>query len=298
MYPRDEMGTHARPQSKAGEKVIGLIAGAGSLPTEAARLLRERGYSVRVIGFEGLSDSSIAAEVSEARFLRLGQLEAMAGAMTEMGVRRLLLLGKVPKSLLFDGRGIAEPDAEAIRLLSEERERGDEPLMRAIARWLSGRGFELCDQSEILAPLLATVGPLSARAPSEVELADFEVGRSVVVQLGRAGVGQCVVVNKGSVLAVEAIEGTDATIWRAGELGGQGATVIKAARPGQDRRFDLPAIGKTTIDAMVTSGATALAVEAHSTLIIDLEGLAKAADQADIAVWGFAMAGSEDRRSP
>jgi DUF1009 family protein len=295
--PRDEIGAHARAQSESGEGPIGLIAGAGNLPLEAARLLRLRGFSVFAIGFEGLSESSIATEVVEVRFLRLGQLEAMATAMKEMGVRRLLLLGKVSKSLLFDGRGIARPDDEAIRLLSEEQERADEPLMQAIARWLSGRGFELCDQSETLAPLLASIGPLSARGPSKGEVADFELGRSVVAQLGSSGVGQCVVVKQGSVLAVEAIEGTDETIRRAGELGGPGATVIKASRPGQDRRFDLPAIGGETIEAMIGAGATALAIEAHSTLIIDREDLTKTADQAGIAVWGFGPENSEDRLS-
>jgi DUF1009 family protein len=293
--PRDGMDSRARAQSESGEGSIGLIAGAGSLPLEAARLLRSRGLSVFAVGFEGLSDRSIATEVVEIRFLRLGQLEAMAAAMTEMGVRRLLLLGKVSKSLLFDGRGIAQPDAEAIQLLSEQPERGDEPLMRAIARWLTGRGFELCDQSETLAPLLASIGLLSGRAPSEGELSDFELGRRVVVQLGSSGVGQCVVVKQGSVLAVEAIEGTDETIRRAGELGGPGATVIKAARPGQDRRFDLPAIGSETIEAMIAAGATALAIEAHSTLIIDRERFTKTADRAGIAVWGFGTESSEDR---
>lgn len=293
MTPQDQ------PKTKPGsaQKTLGLIAGAGRLPSEAARLLGELGYSVRVIGFEGLSEASIAEQVTEARFLRLGQLEAMAAAMNEMGVKRLLLVGKVPKSLLFDGHGIAEPDAEAVRVLSEEQERGDEPLMRAIAGWLAGRGFELCDQSEILSSFLAPNGSLSARAPNRAELEDFEVGRSVVEQLGRSGVGQCVVVKQGSVLAVEAIEGTDATIRRAGELGGPGATVIKAARPEQDRRFDLPAIGRATIDAMGESGASALAIEAGSTLIVDLEELILAADRADIAVWGFEVEKSNLRRS-
>jgi len=283
---------------KAGETTIGLLAGGGSLPLEAARLLRNRGFSVVAIGFDGLTDSSVRAAVTDARFVRLGQLEAMAAAMAEMDVRRLLLVGKVSKSLLFDGRGIAEPDAEALRVLSLQLERGDEPLMQAIADWLSGRGFELCDQSELLAPLLASVGSLSARSPSEGELADFALGRSVVAQLGRSGVGQCVVVKEGSVLAVEAIEGTDATIRRAGELGGPGATVIKAARPSQDRRFDLPAIGPVTIEAMIAAKAAGLAIEARSTLIVDREALMNRADRAGIAVWGFEVERPPERFTP
>lgn len=266
---------------------LGLIAGAGGLPIEAARLLREQGYSLTAIGFHGLTDSALEAEVGESRWLRLGQLDAMAEALHEMGARRLVLVGQVPKALLFLRQGIAEPDAEAIRLLSEERDRGDEPLMRAVACWLEGRGFQLCDQGEMLAPMLAPVGPLSARSPCETELADLEIGWPVVQQLGLIGIGQCVVVKHGSILAVEAIEGTDAVIRRAGELGGAGATVIKASRPGQDRRFDLPAVGVGTIDAICAAGASGLAIEAGSTLVLDRQKMIESADRANIAVWGF-----------
>jgi DUF1009 family protein len=266
---------------------LGLIAGAGSLPIEVARLLRGLGYSLFAIGFDGLTDRALEAEVEDARWVRLGKLDAMAKAMHELGARRFILIGKVPKALLFENRGIAEPDAEAIRLLAEERDRGDEPLMNAIARWIEGRGFQLCDQGEMLAPMLAAVGPLSARSPSETELADLAIGLPIVQELGRLGIGQCVVVKEGSVLAVEAIEGTDSVIARAGELGGSGATVIKAARPGQDRRFDLPAVGVGTINAICASGASGLAIEAGSTLIVDRKGMTEAADRANIAVWGF-----------
>jgi DUF1009 family protein len=267
---------------------LGVIAGAGGLPVEAARLLRGQGYSISAIGFQDLTDRTLEKEVSELRWLRLGQLVAMAEALHDMGVQRLVLVGKVPKSLLFLGEGVAEPDAEAIHLLSEERDRGDEPLMQAIARWIEEQGFLLSDQGEMLAPMLAPVGLMSARSPSEMELADFEIGLPVVAQLGRIGIGQCVVVKHGSILAVEAIEGTDAVIRRAGELGGTGATVIKASRPGQDRRFDLPAVGVGTIAAIGESGASGLAIEAGSTLVLDREKMIEAADRANIAVWGFA----------
>ena len=266
---------------------LALIAGAGGLPIEAARLLRGRGYPLSAIAFRDLTDPALEKAVTESRWVRLGQLEAMADALHEMDIERLILAGKVSKTLLFLGQGIVEPDAEAIRLLSEERDRGDEPLMQAIVGWLEGRGFELCDQGEMLAPMLAQVGPLSARPPSETELADLELGWPVVQALGRIGIGQCVVVKHGSILAVEAIEGTDAVIRRSGELGGLGATVIKASRPGQDRRFDLPAVGVGTIDAIRESGASGLAIEAGSTLVLDQEAMMKEADRANIAVWGF-----------
>ena len=297
MSPRETNSSDVDSKSRVKSTEIGLIAGAGSLPTLASRILSESGHVVRAIGFEGLTDATLAEAVVEARFLRLGQLENLAAAMSDMGIHRVLLLGKVPKSLLFDGREIAVPDEEAIRLLAQTRDRGDEPLMRLLADWLTERGFWVCDQSEVLAPLIAVVGSLSAREPNALELSDSEIARSVVQQLGRAGVGQCVVAKEGSILAVEAIEGTDAVIRRAGALAGGGATVVKAARPGQDRRFDLPAIGETTINVMSEVGASALAIEAGSTLIVDLPAMTRAADRADIAVWSFPADPLQERSS-
>lgn len=277
MHQRDDGGT------------LALIAGAGSLPSEAARLLRKQGEPVCAIGFSGLTDSCLEDEVDEVRWLRLGQLEAMSDGLHAMGVERLLLVGKVSKRLLYEGRGIVDPDSEAIHLLTEASDRRDEPLMLAIAQWLEGRGFQLCDQGETLAPMLAQLGSMSARPPTATELADLEFGWPIVRRLGRLGIGQCVVVKQGSVLALEAIEGTDAVIRRAGELGGAGATVIKASRPGQDRRFDLPAVGVDTIDVIRESAASCLAIESGSTLVLDREKMIAVADRANIAVWGFQL---------
>jgi len=265
----------------------GLIAGAGSLPLEAARLLRSGGSPPSAIAFEGLTDPGLAAEVGCIRWLRLGQLEEMARALSDLDLQAWLLVGKVPKTVIFGAGGVASPDAEALQLLAESRDHGDEALMTAIARWLDRRGFSLCDQGRTLRALLAPEGPLGARAPNAGELADLEIGWPILQQLGRAGVGQCIVMKQGCVLAVEAIEGTDAAIRRAGEVGGPGATVIKAARPDQDRRFDLPAVGPGTLDAMRAAGATALAIEAGSTLLLDRAAFIEAADRAEIAVWGF-----------
>ncbi len=278
-------------ETLAADRRLGLIAGAGALPVEAARLLTREGLELRAIAFEGLTEAGLSAEVREARWLRLGRLEEMAAALREMGVHRLLLLGKVPKTLLFGSDGVAEPDEDAIRLLAGSRDRGDAILMGAIAGWLEDRGFELCDQGRMLSSMLAPAGVMSARSPSDLERADLEVGLPVATALGRVGVGQCVVVEQGSVLAVEAIEGTDATIRRAGRLGRGGATVIKRARPGQDRRFDLPAVGVGTIREIEAARGSALAIEAGSTLLIDRAAMMSAADRAGIAVWGFRVDG-------
>ncbi len=266
---------------------VGLVAGAGRLPLAAARALRQAGRPVVAVGFEGLTETGLESAVDVLCWLRLGQLESLARAFRERGVVRLLLAGKVPKSFLFDGGGLVEPDAEALALIGGLRDRGDEVLLRALADWLAVRGFELCSQDGVLQALRMPSGPLTRSRPDARALEDLAVGSPVLRALGRAGVGQCVVLKQGAVLALEAIEGTDETIRRAGRLGGPGATVIKAARPDQDRRFDLPVAGPETITALVEARASALALEAGGVLLIEGEEMVAAADRAGIAIWGF-----------
>jgi DUF1009 family protein len=264
--------------------VLGLIAGAGALPVCAARLLESRDEPFRVFGFEGLTDPDLARA---ARCTRLGQLGAMRGLLAAAKVAELLIVGRFPKATLLANPELLSPDEEALALLARGGDWDDDGLQGMIADWLEAEHFRVARQDELLAPLLAQTGRLSRRAPSEAERADFEAGRRAVLTLGRAGIGQCVATRRGCVLAVEAVEGTDAMTRRAGALGGSGATIVKAARPGQDRRFDLPTIGPGTIASMRDAGATALAVEAGATLVVDRSRLIAAADAAAIAVWGF-----------
>jgi hypothetical protein len=220
-------------------------------------------------------------------WLELGQLSALASALRESKVDRVLLLGKVSKSLLLSGEVGFSPDDEARSLLARHTDRSDDGLLAVIAYWLEEQGFELLDQSVALSSMLASEGPMTRREPSERARADLASGWRVVEALGDCGVGQCVVMKEGAVLAVEAIEGTDETIRRAGRLGGPGATVIKALRTGQDRRLDLPAVGPDTIRVMIEAGATALAIEAGAALILERERCLAEAEAAGIAVWGF-----------
>ena len=266
---------------------LAVIAGAGRLPAEAAALFRTGGSSVVALGFPGITDPCLEEAVSSMCWLQLGQLDALASALRDLGVSRVLLLGQVPKSLIFSGRSELNLDATAITLLSAHRDRSDDGLLAVIADWLESRGFELMDQSIALATMLAPIGPLTKCVASEQAQADFAAGWPVVEALGQSGVGQCVVVKQGAVLAVEAIEGTDDAIRRGGCLGGPGATVIKALRAAQDRRFDLPAVGPGTIEVMVGAGASALAIEAGATLVLEGERCIAEADRAGIAIWGF-----------
>lgn len=276
---------------------LGLVAGAGRLPLAAARALRAADQRVVAVGFEGLTAAALESAVDAMSWLRLGQLEAMVDAFREQGVVRLLLAGKVPKTLLFDrggdDGGLVEPDPEALALIGALRDRGDEALLRALADWLGARGFELCAQDGVLQSLRMPSGPLTRATPDARALEDLALGWPVLRALGRAGVGQCVVLNQGAVLALEAIEGTDETIRRAGRLGGPGATVIKAARPDQDRRFDLPVAGPETIAALAEIRARALALEAGPVLLVDGDEMIAAADRAGIAIWGFTAVDGE-----
>lgn len=268
---------------------IGLVAGAGRLPIEAARLLESEGRSVVALGFEGLTDPELAAHTQRMDWVTLGQLDAMAEALADLGARELLLLGKVSKTLLFSGESAVPvvADAEATRLLAGQSDHGDDSLLRSIASWLESKGFVLAAPQRLLEGLLVVESLLTERSPDTRERADFEYGWPVLCRLGDVGVGQCVVVKAGATLAVEAIEGTDETIRRAGRFGGSGGTVIKALRSGQDLRLDLPAVGPGTIEAMAEAGATALALEAGVTLIVERESFLAEADRRGIAVWGF-----------
>ncbi len=280
------------PSSRSGGARLGLIAGCGSLPGEAARALRRSGTAVCALAFGGLTDPALAGDVDALRWQRFGQLEAAADSLREMSVETVLLVGSIPKQLLFAGAGRVDPDRAAAALLGRIAGWRDDALFAALAGWLESQGFAIAGQDRALAPLLAATGDWSQRAPNAQELADLTVGCRALVVLGAAGIGQCVVVQRGCVVAVEAAEGTDATIRRAGEVAGPGATVVKGVRPGQDLRFDLPAVGPETIAVMTRAGATCLAVEAGRTLVLAGDETRAAADRAGIACTSFVRDGA------
>jgi DUF1009 family protein len=271
---------------------LGLIAGAGGLPSEAVLALGRAGHSVEVIGFEGVTEAGVALPEN---CLALGQLASLVAVLSSSHVTRLLIVGKFAKSLLLRQPTVISPDAEAIALLEAAGGWDDDGLIGLIAGWLETRGFAIERQDLLLGEMLAEAGPLSGRAPSDSEMANLDIGREVVEHLGHVGVGQCAAIREGCVIALEAVEGTDAMIRRAGELAGPGMTIVKSARPGQDRRFDLPAVGPRTLEEMQKAGATGLAVEAGSTLILDGVRFREQADAAGIAVWGFEIEAAGDR---
>ncbi len=297
--------------AKSGERPggkVGLIAGAGSLPGEARRILAANGLACELFAFDGVSeadrcgapacdpaapetDATLAEGLAADHRMPLGQLEALVAKLRTRGIERLLVVGKFSKERLLAEPERLAPDAEARRLLASLDGWGDDALTAALAGWLESHGLEICRQDDLLAPLLAPRGRIATREPGDGERRDAAVGWAALAKRPRATTGsdtaQAVAVHDGVVVAVEAADGTDALIRRAAHHVSGATTIVKAARPGQDRRFDLPAVGPATIASMRRAGASALAVEAGATLVVARESFARAADAAGIAVWGF-----------
>jgi DUF1009 family protein len=267
--------------------VLGLIAGRGSLPLEVARSARGRGRPVAAIAFHGQTDPKLAEE-AEITWLHPGEVGAALAALRGAGAREAVMAGKVPKAVLYAGPAL-RPDAEALALLSRLHDRRDDSILAALADWLEERGIRLLGQAELVPGLLGGEGPLGRTELGPEQRADVAFGFPIAKTIAGLDVGQTVVVKDGAVLAVEAIEGTDAAIRRAGRIAA-GACVVKVAKPRQDPRFDVPAIGPDTLTAMLEAKASALAFEAGRSLVLERAALVQAADGHEIALVGVAAA--------
>ena len=272
---------------------VGLVAGLGRLPFELARGARRRGRRVAAVALEGFADPALAGEVDACARLPVGQLERLFAFLRSEEVKEVVLAGKVPKRLLFEAPGRLQPDATAVSLLATLGDRKDDSILRSFARALEAEGFELVAQAELAPELLAVEGPLGSVAPTPAQLADVAFAWPIAKALGALDVGQTVVVEGRAVLALEAIEGTDAAIRRGCELGRGGACAVKVAKPQQDPRFDVPAVGLATVRALAAGGGALLAVEAGRTLLLEREAMVREADAA-----GIALLGVDGRRLP
>ena len=257
---------------------IGLVAGSGRLPLLFAQAAARAGRSVVAVAHEGETDPALAA----ATWVKLGQLGRIAEVLRSAGCEEAVLCGGIKKPRLFDVR----PDWLGVKALARMRSFGDDAALRAIAAALEEEGVRIVSPLPLLPELLARRGPYGKRKLDDRQRADAQTGLLAARELGAADVGQTVVVKAGVVLAVEAVEGTDACIARGGALG-KGAVVVKARKPQQDDRFDVPAVGPRTVDACARAGCSALAVETGATLVLDEEELAAAADLRGIAVEGI-----------
>ncbi len=267
---------------------LGIIAGQGALPLEVARAVRATGRRVVAVAFRGFAREGLADAVDEVEWVHVGQVQALLDALSGAGVREVACAGGIPKEHLFAHSELIRPDARALALLGQLDDRGDDAILRAVGSVLEEAGFRVQPQDEVAPELLATAGPMGATQPSAEQLDDLAFAWPIAKTLGTLDVGQSVVVRDRTVLALEAIEGTDAAIRRGAALGHGAVSVVKVLKPHQDRRFDFPTIGAATVETLRESGAGLLAVEAGCTFVVEREELVKGADAAGICLLGVA----------
>lgn len=270
---------------------LGLIAGNGRFPFLVLDAARRLGHEVTIVAIKEEADEALAEAAgrepaSALHWVSLGQLGRAIDIMREAGVTRAVMAGQVKHVKLFSG---IMPDRLLLSVLVRLRARNTDALIAAVAGVLRDHGIELLDSTAFLAPLLAGEGVLTARAPDAAEQADLEFGYRMADRIAGLDIGQTVAVKEAAVVAVEAMEGTDETIARAGRLAGPGTRIVKVAKPNQDMRFDVPVVGVATIAAMQAAGATTLSVDAGRTLFVDGGDVVAAADRAGIAVVGRAV---------
>jgi DUF1009 family protein len=270
---------------------LGVLAGRGRFPLDIVRAARRRGERVVVVGLVGMADVGLEAEADALAWVHVGEVQKLVDAFRAEGVERAVVAGKIPKTVLYDPAAL-RLDARAMAALQRLADRKDDSIQGALATELEADGIALMLQSDAAPDLFAGVGPLGRHAPDEAGWADVAFGWPVARAMGAHDIGQSVVIRERAVIAVEAIEGTDATIERAGALAPGGRLVIvKVAKPGQDPRFDMPAIGVGTLEAMLRAGAGVLAFEAGRTVVLERDAVVAAADDADISVVGVPSEG-------
>lgn len=273
---------------------LGLIAGNGRFPFLVLDAARAAGHDVTVIAIkeEAFPElASLAAQPPPAalHWVSLGQLGTCIKLLKRADVSQAVMAGQVKHTKLFAD---IVPDLTLAGVLMRLKARNTDALISGIADVLRSHGIELMDSTAFLDPLMARPGVLTRRAPSEEERADLDFGCLVADRIAAMDIGQAVAVKSAAVVAVEAMEGTDEMIARAGHLAGRGISIVKVAKPRQDMRFDVPVVGASTIAAMRAAGATALSVDAGKTLMIDGDSTIKAADSAEIAIVGRRPQGS------
>ncbi len=271
----------------ATEASLGIIAGSGQFPLQVARGARAGGRKVYIIGLSGHTDPALAAEADDFRMIHLGQFAKLVDFFHGHGVRELCLAGAVSKPRLFELR----PDFKAVKFMLRLRGKGDDALLRAAAEALAEEGLCVVKAAAFVPDLAAPAGLLSKRRPDEQDMESIRYGWPIARAMGGLDIGQLIVVKSSMVVAVEAIEGTDATLERGGRLGGEGCVAIKIFKPGQDERVDQPAIGPGTFRVMAAHGYRALAYEAGKTLFFDREEALRIADAAGLAVIGLPAEG-------
>ena len=262
---------------------FGLIAGNGQFPFLVVEGARKQGAEIVVAAIREETDKRIDEVAAEVKWVGIGQLGKMISFFKSHGVNKAIMAGQVKHVQIFSG---ALPDVRMLKMLWNLPKRNTDALIGGVADELAGEGIELIDSTYFIQDRLAPNGVMTKREPSEVELGNIEYGLHIANEIARLDLGQTIVIRAKACVAIEAMEGTDATIRRAGELAKGKLTVVKVAKPDQDMRFDVPVVGVPTIQTMIDAGATCLSISAGKTLIFDREDMLQIANKSGICVVG------------
>ncbi|WP_456433116.1 LpxI family protein [Thermosulfuriphilus sp.] len=263
---------------------IGLVAGGGKFPVLFAQEATRQGYEVVCVAHQGESDPVLEEVCDRLYWIKLGQLGRLIKAFKKEGVTEVAFLGRITKTRIFRD---VRPDLQALLLWRKIKDRHDDAILRAVAAELEKEGIRVVESTRFLKELFMPEGILTKRKPSQDQWEDIAFGYRMARAIGQLDIGQCVVVKDRTVLAVEAIEGTDETIRRGGGLCEKGAVVVKVVKPSQDRRFDLPSVGLKTIQTMAEVRAEVLAVEAREALFFDRPEAINLANKVGICIVGI-----------
>lgn len=263
---------------------IGLLAGSGDLPLVFARAAKANGETVIALGIKGVTDPELEGCVDRMHWFSWGSLGKALLVLPVERIGKVIMLGKVKKDSFF--KGDEAMDEEAMKVLSKVKDRKDYSILRGVSDLLGKFGVEVMSSVTYLDELLPSKGVLTARRPSREESEDIEYGLTAAKELSKFDIGQTVVVKDKTVVALEAVEGTDETIKRAGILskGKGGFVVVKVSRPDQDMRFDVPLVGPETVQAVIGAGGKVLAIEEKKTILMDREAAVKLADSGGISI--------------
>ena len=260
---------------------LGLIAGSGKFPFLILEGARKAGASVVVAAIREETDPEIESVAERVTWVGIGQLGKMLRFFKNEAVEKAIMAGQVKHVRIFSR---AIPDVRMLRMLLRLPKRNTDALIGAVAGELAAEGIELIDSTYFLKDNLPASGTLTKRAPNERERSDIEYGLEIAREIARLDLGQTIVIRERACVAIEAMEGTDAVIRRAGELVHGRLTIVKIAKPDQDMRFDVPVVGVPTIESMIAAGATCLCLTADKTLMFDREEMISLANQRKIAV--------------
>ncbi len=266
-------------------QTIGIIAGNGRFPILTAEEIHSAGHRVVVCGIEKEADPSLEQKAAVFQWVKIGQLRKLRDFFLKENARQIIMAGKIEKVRLFQEN--VRPDLDMVKVIARLRDFKDDSLLGAISDYLEGEGLKLLDSTTFFRKWMPGKGVLGRRKPSREIMEDVVFGFKMAKAISGLDIGQTVVVKKKAVLAVEAIEGTDQAIRRAAELGRENIVVVKVAKPKQDMRFDVPAVGLTTLAELIKAKASAFAFEAGKTLFLDQDEFIKKADQHNIVLVGY-----------